>query len=899
MSGKHVYHFFEGNAEMKRLLGGKGANLGEMTSLGLPIPPGFTITTEACQAYYKEQMLTPQLKEQIHAALRIVEEAKGQRFGDRERPLLVSVRSGAVVSMPGMMDTVLNLGLNDDTVQGLAHMSGDKRFAYDCYRRFIQMFGDVVLGVNAAYFERALEEMKRQHDAIEDREVPADGWMSLTERFKLIVQEHTRKPFPQDVREQLERAVEAVFRSWNNQRAQVYRRTYGIPGDQGTAVTVQAMVFGNLGDASGTGVMFTRDPSTGQNEIYGEYLMNAQGEDVVAGVRTPKPIRGLEQAMPDVYAALLAAAERLEQHYKDMQDIEFTVENHTLYLLQTRSGKRTAQAALKIAVDLTEAGVISAEEAVNRIEPAHLDQLLHRSIDDEEASHRVVARGLPASPGASSGLLVLDADLAEQWAREGRKVILVTTETTPEDIHGVIAAEGVLTARGGMTSHAAVVARGMGKPCVCGCEALRIDEQRREVSCGDTVIREGECVSIDGTTGRVIAGEVRLKDPVITPELSRLLEMADHIRTLKVYANADTPGDAARARQFGAEGVGLCRTEHMFMSPVRLPVVQSMILANTDEERKRALARILPMQQADFAGIFAAMDGLPVTVRLLDPPLHEFLPKLEQLREQQLAQRMDADAAPDRKLEELIAKVRGMQETNPMLGLRGCRLGLLFPEIYDMQLEALFKAAQRCLREGVQVRPDIMIPLVGHPNELKFMRTLVDQTAEQVLGEDLKHCPYSVGTMIEVPRAALTADQIARHADFFSFGTNDLTQMTFGFSRDDAEGKFLNEYLERGILPDNPFQVLDEDGVGVLIEWATAKGRAVRPALKTGICGEHGGDRASIFFCHRQQLDYISCSPFRVPYARIAAAQAALQGGYSTRRDVSSNLQQGNLKSSG
>jgi len=873
---KRVYHFEEGSAAMKRLLGGKGANLAEMTSLGLPIPPGFTITTEACNAYYAGGGKMPDgLFEEVREALKRIEEKKNQRFGDGQNPLLVSVRSGSVLSMPGMMDTILNLGLNDETVLGLAAQSGNERFAFDSYRRFLQMFGNVVLNIPSAQFEKLLDRMKEQLGVRYDQEVPADSLKTLVEQFKSLIRSETGEDFPQDVYRQLYLAIEAVFRSWNNPRAKVYRKAYSIPDDLGTAVNVQSMVFGNLGEDSGTGVLFTRNPSTGEKVLYGEYLTNAQGEDVVAGVRTPKAISELARELPGVYARLQELAGRLEKHYRDMQDIEFTVEKENLYLLQTRNGKRTAQASVKIAVDLMEEGIITREEAVARIEPGHLDQLLHRSIDDSQ-NLQVIAEGLPASPGAATGRIVFDADTAEQWAKDGEKVILVSPETTPEDIHGVIAAEGVLTSRGGMTSHAAVVARGMGKPCVCGCEALQIDVSARKMSVGQLTLIEGDAVSIDGSTGRVILGTVTLKDPVITPELSKLLEVADSIRHLKVYTNADTPEDAAKARAFGAEGIGLCRTEHMFMSADRLPVVQAMIMADDDEGRRAALDQILPMQQGDFEGIFAAMDGLTVTIRLLDPPLHEFLPDLEELAEKLGTLGPDADAGEKAGIEAMIRKVRSLHEANPMLGLRGCRLGILFPEIYEMQVRAIFQAALNCMRKGIVVKPDIMVPLVGHPKELAPMKEMIDRLAADILGGELDKCPYHVGTMIEVPRAALVAGQIAEIADFFSFGTNDLTQMTFGYSRDDAEGKFLNHYLERNILEANPFQVLDEDGVGQLIRLAVERGKEQKPGLKTGICGEHGGEKQSIFFCHRTGLDYVSCSPFRVPFARIAAAQAAL-----------------------
>jgi len=881
VSKKRVYAFHEGNASMKPLLGGKGAHLAEMTSIGLPIPSGFTITTEACREYLASHVLSDALWAEIRSAMDQLEQREQKRFGDPDNPLLVSVRSGAVTSMPGMMDTILNLGLNDRTVEGLARLTGNERFAYDCYRRFIQMFGDVVLHIPHALFEKHLETVKREEGAASDRELSAAGLKRVAAASLKTVKERTGRDFPQDVHAQLAMAVEAVFRSWNNPRAKVYRKEYDIPDDQGTAVNVQAMVFGNRGDDSCTGVLFTRNPNSGEKELYGEYLVNAQGEDVVAGIRTPRPIAEMREEMPSVYEQLTRVAARLEAHFRDMQDIEFTVEAGKLYILQTRAGKRTARAAVKIAVDLMDESSIAPEEAILRIEPRHLDQLLHRSVDPSSA-REAIARGLPASPGAASGQVVLDADRAARLAKEGHKVILVAAETTPEDIHGVIAAEGVLTGRGGMTSHAAVVTRGMGKPCVCGCEAVRIDEENGTVRIGDREIREGEQISIDGSSGNVYIGEVKLSEPALTPELERLLAKADEIRTLRVYTNADTPEDARKARRFGAEGIGLCRTEHMFMSPARLPAVQAMILADNDEERRRALAKLLPMQQADFEAIFREMDGLPVTVRLLDPPLHEFLPdEAELLNERRELEGVAGSEADSRRqaLDAVIRRVQSMREANPMLGLRGCRLGLMFPDIYDMQAEALFRAAARCIRDGVRVAPEIMIPLVGHPNELKPLRKLIDSIAAQVLGDDLRHCPYRIGTMIEVPRAALVADRIAEEAQFFSFGTNDLTQMTFAYSRDDAEGKFLTRYLDQGVLTFNPFETLDQEGVGALIEMALAKGRRVRTSLKAGICGEHGGDGRTIAFCHRIGLDYVSCSPYRVPYARIAAAQAAIRYG--------------------
>lgn len=884
-SRKWIFAFEEGDASMKPLLGGKGANLADMMRGGLPVPPGFTITTDACRVFYEKGETWPDgLQEQLRSAVADLESRTGRAFGGADRPLLVSVRSGAVTSMPGMMDTILNVGLNDVTVEGLAAETGNPRFARDCYRRLIEMFGNVVFGVDARAFERVKEETKNRYRTREDVDLPEDGLKELTERYRALILEKTGRDFPQNAFEQLLLAVEAVFRSWNNPRAIVYRKAHRIPDDQGTAVNVQAMVFGNLGNDSGTGVVFTRDPSTGLRGLFGEYLPNAQGEDVVAGVRTPMPIARLKTDLPDAYAQLVRVAEQLERRYRDMQDVEFTVERGRLYLLQTRSGKRTARAAVRIAVDLVREGLISKEEALMRIEPSHLDSLLHRSIE-ENGPLDAIAAGLPASPGAASGRIAFDADTAVEWSKTGEPVLLVRPETTPDDIHGVIAAEGVLTTRGGMTSHAAVVARGMGKPCVCGCESVRIDERERTLTAGNRVFREGDWLSIDGSTGRVIAGRVSLKEPELSEELELLLSWADEVKRLSIRANADTPEDAARARRFGAEGIGLCRTEHMFLSPERLPVVRSMIL-DEGKRREESLARLLELQQSDFEAIFEAMDGLPVTVRLLDPPLHEFMPDLETLllRRQRLDYDTDgaddAGAEPEREeLDRLIRAVRQHRESNPMLGLRGCRLGVIRPDIYEMQVRAIFRAAKACSARGVDVRPEIMVPLVGIPGELRLFRDMIDRIAGEELGEAFGRLPYRVGTMIEVPRAALVADAIAEYADFFSFGTNDLTQMTFGFSRDDAENKFLGAYLERGLLTDNPFQTLDADGVGRLVRLAVERGKASRPDLKTSVCGEHGGDPDSIRFCHNAGLDAVSCSPYRVPLARVAAAQAAIEAG--------------------
>ncbi|MDR6225029.1 pyruvate, phosphate dikinase [Desmospora profundinema] len=878
MSHAMVIAFDEGRLDWKHLMGGKGANLAEMTRAGLPVPPGFTITTAACLQYYDaDRTMTREQKNEIASALSALEKRSGKKLGDPNDPLLVSVRSGAVISMPGMMDTVLNLGLNDRTVEGLEKLTGNARFARDCYRRFIQMFGDVVLGIPHYRFERVIDAKKKERGVDLDTDLTAEDWVEVTRSFKELVREETGEAFPQDPVDQLHRAIVAVFDSWNNQRARVYRKVHQIPDDLGTAVNVQMMVFGNMGEDSGTGVAFTRNPSTGEKVLYGEYLINAQGEDVVAGIRTPEPIAALADRMPDIYDSFVDIAARLETHYQDMQDIEFTVERGKLYILQTRSGKRTAHAAVKIAVDLVAEGVISREEAINRVDPDQLDQILHRRIDPE-ADLEVLAKGLPASPGAASGQVVFDADTAERWAQAGKKVLLVRLETTPEDIHGIVAAQGVLTTRGGMTSHAAVVARGMGKPCICGCEEIKIDLKKKEIRVENQVLTEGDELSIDGGSGRVIGGKVPLIDPELSSEFQQLLAWADEVRKLRVRTNADNPVDASKAREFGAEGIGLCRTEHMFMDPERVPKVRSMILAETTEDREQALEALLPLQRDDFHGIFRAMDGLPVTIRLLDPPLHEFLPNLEELQMEvaRLQAKGDTDPRELREKEALLRQVRALHEFNPMLGHRGCRLGLTHPEIYAMQVEAIFQAASQAMSEGITVKPEIMIPLVGHVNELKEMRELVEQVAQKVQTTAAVDIPFTVGTMIEVPRAALTAGEIAKSADFFSFGTNDLTQTTFGYSRDDAEGKFLHHYMERKILPENPFITLDREGVGLLVSMGVNEGRMVKTDLKTGICGEHGGEKRSIHFCHEVGLDYVSCSPFRVPLARLASAQAAL-----------------------
>lgn len=876
---QRLVHFEEGNKDMKLLLGGKGANLAEMTRAGLPVPPGFTVTTEACRQYFEKEQLPEGLMDEINIAMKELERKKQQQFGDSSNPLLVSVRSGSVNSMPGMMDTILNLGLNDQTVEGLAIHTSNERFAFDCYRRLIQMFGNVVFNVESYHFEKLLHEMKKSKDVQQDQDLLAEDLKQLVSEYKVAFERVAGQPFPQDVIDQLRLSVEAVFHSWNNHRAVVYRRINQIPDHQGTAVNIQSMVFGNLGTDSGTGVLFTRNPSTGEDHLYGEFLTNAQGEDVVAGIRTPRTISELNDEMPDIYRLLHDTAKKLEAHYSDVQDIEFTIEKGKLYMLQTRNAKRTAQAAVKTAVDLVKEDVISKEEAIMRLDMAHLNQLMHPTINTDEALERV-ANGLPASPGAASGQVVFDADTAEAWSKQNSKVILVRSETTPEDIHGVFAAQGILTCRGGMTSHAAVVARGMGKSCVCGCEAIEVDMNEKVMRVSGHEFREGDWISIDGSTGAVYKGKVAVKEATLSEELTELISWADGIRRLKVLANADYPQDAAKARELGAEGVGLCRTEHMFFGNDRLPVVQAMILADDEAARREALNQLLPMQQSDFEGIFAAMDGLPVTIRLLDPPLHEFLPHMDELTDQHTklvvaGQEQTREAAH---LRYLMKKVRALHETNPMLGQRGCRLGILYPEIYDMQVEAIFYAVKNCVAKSIAVIPLIMIPLVGHVNELKFFRDRIDKLAKQILGERVEACPYEIGTMIEVPRAALTADQIVPYADFFSFGTNDLTQMTYGYSRDDAEGKFLSHYVEHKVLPNNPFEVLDRDGVGQLIEFAVSKAKAQKPNFKSGVCGEHGGNKESIYYCHEIGLDYVSCSPYRIPLARIAAAQAQIIG---------------------
>jgi pyruvate,orthophosphate dikinase len=882
-----VYFFGSGTAdgtrEMKAVLGGKGANLAEMTNLGVPVPPGFTIACSACLDYLRGGGTSAELQSEIEKNLTRLEQVSGRGFGDPKNPLLVSVRSGAPVSMPGMMETILNLGLNDRTVIGLAQQSGNARFAYDSYRRFLQMYGDVVLNVPMHDFEHLLKSKRLTNSAESDADLPEDALRNLVEEYKALVRNRTGADFPMEPREQLKGAIEAVWRSWTLKKAVDYRRQNSISETLGTAVNVVAMVFGNLGNDSGTGVAFTRDPSTGEKRFYGEFLVNAQGEDVVAGIRTPLPIDQMATQLPGAYAELLETQNRLEQHYRDMQDIEFTVERGTLYLLQTRTGKRTAAAAIRIADEMVAEGVISQREAVLRVDAEQLDQLLHPVIDPGARAEQI-AVGLPASPGAASGQAVFDPDVAEQRAAEGIRVILVRDETTPEDFHGIVAARAVLTARGGMTSHAAVVARGMGKCAIVGCKEMEVDIQHRSFKVNGTTINEGEWITLDGATGRVfsgdlptipsdvvrvLSGQMRGSDSRVYVTYARLLSWADEARTLQVRANADTPQDARVARNFGAEGIGLCRTEHMFFEGDRITGMREMIVARDEGGRRRALAKLLPMQRGDFEGIFEAMDGWPVTIRLLDPPLHEFLPHGGE-DTKRLARTLGLAR------DELNRIVESLRETNPMLGLRGCRLGIVYPEITEMQGRAIFEAAVRAKRRGIDVQPEIMIPLVSTVKELENQRAILEHVADQVMGAMGEELPYTIGTMIELPRAALTADEIATAADFFSFGTNDLTQTTLGLSRDDA-GRFLPMYVESGIYPEDPFRVLDVAGVGKLVKYAVTEGRKVRPNMKTGICGEHGGEPRSIAFCQTAGLNYVSCSPYRVPIARLAAAQAALR----------------------
>jgi pyruvate,orthophosphate dikinase len=880
---KRVYLFEEGRADMRDLLGGKGANLAEMTTIGLPVPPGFTITTDVCRDYMRRGRLPDDLMDEVRDKLKVVEQRVGKRFGDPQNPLLVSVRSGAKFSMPGMMDTILNLGLNDETAQGMIRLTKNPRFVYDAYRRFIMMFGDVVMDVPKKRFEERFSELKARLGVTQDTEVPADALQSLVEAFKQIVREHG-KEFPQDPWVQLEMAIEAVFRSWNNERAVVYREREKIPHDLGTACNVQAMVFGNMGDDSGTGVAFTRDPATGEKVLYGEFLPNAQGEDVVAGIRTPLPLSALRERMPEVYQQFLEIADRLERHYRDMMDLEFTIERGKLWMLQCRVGKRTGRAAVKIAVDMVHEGLIGRDEAVLRVSPSHLDQVLHPHLDERAlatSEYPLIAQGLGASPGAASGRAMFDARRAIERGKT-EPVILVRPETNPDDVGGMLASKGILTARGGITSHAAVVARGFGIPCVVGCEAISVDEENAlftvETETGTLTVREGDYISIDGNTGKVYLGNVPTQAPEMGAEMAQLLRWADQFRRLRVRANADTPHDAAKALEFGAEGIGLARTEHMFFGEERLPIVQEMILARTPKERRESLSRLLPFQRNDFLGIFEVMRGLPVTIRLIDPPLHEFLPRYEELLREVITLELTAPDSPElAEKRRLLQRVEELHEANPMLGLRGVRLSILYPEIVEMQVTAIMEAAAEAQRRGYDPHVEIMIPLVGHVNELRVVRENLERIAKEVMAHEGVYIDYKFGTMIEIPRAALTAAEIAQHAQFFSFGTNDLTQTVFGFSRDDAEGKFLAYYVEQKILPDNPFVTLDREGVGKLIEMAVRAGRAARRELKVGICGEHGGDPASIEFCHELGLDYVSCSPYRVPIARLAAAQAALR----------------------
>ena len=872
---KYVYFFgdgrAEGNARMKDLLGSKGANLAEMVNIGIPVPPGFTISTEACIHYYANDGGYPDgLETEIDENLAHLEGSTKKRFGDAKNPLLLSVRSGAAISMPGMMDTVLNIGLTDESVAGIANKAGNERFAYDSYRRFVQMFGNVVLGMEHSNFEQILEEKKQSRGVTMDTELDSEDLKDLVSRYKELVEKETGEAFPEDPKEQLRMTIDAVFESWNTDRAITYRNLNNIPQDLGTGVNVQVMVFGNMGADSGTGVCFTRDPATGENMFYGEYLMNAQGEDVVAGLRTPETIDQLKEEMPEIYEELAAIREKLERHYRDVQDMEFTIESGTLYMLQTRTGKRTAQAAVKTAVDMVEEGLIDKETAILRVEPDQLDQLLHPMIDPK-ATVDVLAKGLAASPGAAVGKVVFSSHRALELAEKGEKVILVRLETSPDDVGGMAASQGILTARGGMTSHAAIVGRGMGKCCVVGCNEIDVDPKAFRFTVGDIVVNEGDFITLDGTKGDVILGKTYLVEPEMTGDFETLMDWASRVKRLGVRTNADTPHDSEVARNFGAEGIGLCRTEHMFFGEERLPIVQQMILADDEESRRKALDKLMPMQKEDFKGIFKVMKDLPVTIRLLDPPLHEFLPKTEE-EVRETASRMNI------RVDELKSSIQNLHEVNPMLGHRGCRLGITYPEIYEMQVQAIFEAACELAaeRDGHRVIPEIMIPLVGHINELRFTKERLVETAGAVMERYGTEIDYLVGTMIEVPRAAVTADEIATEAEFFSFGTNDLTQMTFGFSRDDV-GKFLPFYVKEGILESDPFVTIDQSGVGKLVEMGTQKGRSTKPDLKIGICGEHGGNPASIEFCHRTGLDYVSCSPFRIPIAILAAAQAAVK----------------------
>ncbi len=872
MSKKYVYLFKEGSADMRNLLGGKGANLAEMTNLGLPVPQGFTVTTEACTRYYEDgQVIAEEIVDQINQAMTELEKITGKKFGVKSNPLLVSVRSGARVSMPGMMDTILNLGLNDETVEGLAELTNNERFAYDSYRRFIQMFSDVVMGIEKIKFDEIFDGVKEENNAKEDTDLTAENLKAIVKKFKELYRKEMGEEFPQNPKEQLLEAVKAVFRSWENPRAIVYRRMNDIPSSWGTAVNVQAMVFGNMGDDSGTGVAFTRNPATGEKKLYGEYLMNAQGEDVVAGIRTPNPISLLEKTNPEIYRQFAEIAEKLEKHYRDMQDMEFTIEKGRLYMLQTRSGKRTAAAAVKIAVDMVSEGLITKEEALLKVEPRQLDTLLHPTFQpDALKAAKPIAKGLPASPGAAAGAVYFTAEAAKAAADRGEKVILVREETSPEDIEGMYAAEGILTSRGGMTSHAAVVARGIGTCCVAGCSEISVNEKAKSFTVNGQAYKEGDMISLDGSTGYVYAGVIPTQEPEVAGDFGTLMSWADEVRVLKIRTNADSPKDARQAVQFGAEGIGLCRTEHMFFEADRIPAFRKMIVAKTEEARRKALDTILPMQKEDFKGIYEAMEGRPVTIRLLDPPLHEFLPH-EDKDIQKLADELGMS------FDELKSIVLSLKELNPMLGHRGCRLAVSYPEIAEMQTRAIIEAAVEVKKEkGYDIVPEIMIPLISEVKELRYVKDVITKTADKIIEESGVELKYLVGTMIEIPRACLTADEIATEAEFFSFGTNDLTQMTYGLSRDDA-GKILDDYYEAQIFESDPTARLDRVGVGRLMKMAVELGRKSRPDIKLGICGEHGGDPSSIEFCHELGLDYVSCSPFRVPIARLAAAQAQVK----------------------
>lgn len=869
---KYVYFFDEGNKEMKSLLGGKGANLAEMTKIGLPVPQGFTVTTQACNKYYEDgKVIDKKIIDEVFEHLNRLESVTNKKFGDTKNPLLVSVRSGSVISMPGMMDTILNLGLNDEAVVGLASATENERFAYDSYRRFIQMFGDVVLSIPKYRFDHILEEEKEANHIELDTELSVQNLQNIIAKYKALVKKETHNDFPQDPKEQLLMAVKAVFDSWNNSRAIVYREINDIPGHLGTAVNIQSMVFGNMGDTSGTGVAFTRNPATGEKKLFGEFLMNAQGEDVVAGIRTPQPIAQLENTMPEVYEQFVNVANLLENHYKDMQDIEFTIEKGSLYLLQTRNGKRTAAAAINVAVDMVQEGIIDRETAVMRVEPNQLDQLLHPTFEENELERaEKITQGLPASPGAATGRVYFHASDVVKAVNDGEKAILVRLETSPEDIEGMVAAEGILTARGGMTSHAAVVARGMGKCCVAGCGEIRVDEANKVFKINEKVFKEGDYISLDGNTGMVYADRIPTKDPELSGNFGKLMGWADELRRLQIRTNADNPRDAAVAVKFGAEGIGLCRTEHMFFEEERIPAVRQMIVAKNVEERKVALDKLLPFQKEDFVGIFEAMEDKPVTVRLLDPPLHEFLPHNDE-DIKTLSSQIGVS------YETLKETVEELKEFNPMLGHRGCRLAITYPEIYEMQVKAIIMAAVEIKKEKkIDIKPEIMVPLIGDQKELEIIKKLIVNTANAILEKSDVKVDYMIGTMIEVPRAALTADAVAEHAEFFSFGTNDLTQLTYAFSRDDA-GKFINEYRKKEIFEKDPFQRLDQIGVGRLMEIAVDLGKKARPDIKLGICGEHGGEPESINFCHKLGLAYVSCSPFRVPIARLAAAQASIR----------------------